>query len=93
MVREVIPSIAPRFDYDFLVISDRTINSYDELLLLHNEIIQCNPAHLILRNCTFNVHSVEDLFADLNVVDLDVQSCDFSRVMIFTNAFRNITFI
>lgn len=92
MVRQVIPSVVPHFGHDFLLITDRIINSRNDLQLLHNEIAQYNPSHLILRNCVFNVQSLEDLFANLTITDIDLQFCDISRVIIFSNALRNITF-
>lgn len=92
MVRKVANSYDSRLSRNELIITNRVINTDDDLQHLREEIDRCNPSRLILRNCVFNVQSIEELFADLNITNIEMQSCDISRVMIFTNALRNVAF-
>ena len=92
MVRNVANSYDSRLSRNELLITNRVINTDDDLQHLREEIEHWNPSRLILRSCVFNVQSIEELFADLNITDIEMQSCDISRVMIFTNALRNVAF-
>ena len=92
MVRNVANSYDARLSRNELLITNRVINTDDDLQHLREEIERWNPSRLILRSCVFNVRSIEELFADLNITNIEMQSCDISRVMIFTNALRNVAF-